>query len=233
MKLHWLWILILLNVTACASKQTVMVGDEPVTINYSKGHGKTFIHLHHNEQTALRAAEAVVQREGGSIISLEHRGGRNIVFYLQGTRHEFDPNRIFSDEGIRKTLSMFGPYSLKAHQEVQKLAQKIKAILPEGKIVAVHNNAGYSLKNYLSGNSLEQEAQAVHLVPSKYFRNFYLVTQIQDYLRLKSQGFNGVLQKKAATDDGSLSVYLAKNEYINVEAGFDQLAEQIKMLQHA
>ncbi|HEL8628750.1 TPA: protein tyrosine phosphatase, partial [Legionella pneumophila] len=59
------------------------------------------------------------------------------------------------------------------------------------------------------------------------------VTKLSDYLRLKMQGFNGVLQKPSATDDGSLSVYLAKRDYINVEAGYDQLAEQIKMLLHA
>lgn len=46
-------------------------------------------------------------------------------------------------------------------------------------------------------------------------------------------GFNGVLQKASATDDGSLSVYLAKREYINVEAGYDQLKEQIHMLLNA
>ena len=60
-----------------------------------------------------------------------------------------------------------------------------------------------------------------------------MVTQVSDYLRLKMKGFNGVLQKPSATDDGSLSVLMAKNEYINVEAGYDQLSEQIKMLQHA
>lgn len=71
------------------------------------------------------------------------------------------------------------------------------------------------------------------MVPRNYYRNFYLVTKIGDFLRLKSKGYNGVLQKSTATDDGSLSIYLAKNDYINVEAGYDQLIEQIKMLQHA
>jgi hypothetical protein len=41
------------------------------------------------------------------------------------------------------------------------------------------------------------------------------------------------LQAQHATDDGSLSVYLADLDYINVEAGYDQLAAQIKMLQLA
>ncbi len=211
----------------------VMVGDEKVEIKHIVGRGKTFIHLHHNEQTALKAAQAVVQKDGGSLITLVHSGGRNVVFHLNNQRFEFDPNRIFTDNGIKKTLSQFGQYNSRAHQEVNKLATKIKQLLPKGKVVAVHNNSTYSLKDYLPGNTLEKDAQAIHMIPENYFRNFYLVTKINDFLRLKSKGYNGILQKPSATDDGSLSIYLAKNDYINVEAGYDQLVEQIKMLQHA
>lgn len=216
-----------------AMNHIVMVGDEQVRIKHIAGRGKTFIHVHHNEQTALKAAQAVIRKEGGSLITLEHSGGRNIVFHLHNKRYEFDPNRIYTDQGIKKTLSALSHYTPAAHREVKKLADKIKQLLPKGKVIAVHNNASYSLKDYLPGNSLEQDAQAIHILPRNYYRNFYLVTKIGDFLRLKSQGYNGVLQKNTATDDGSLSVYLAKNDYINVEAGYDQLIEQIKMLQHA
>ncbi|KTD68855.1 MULTISPECIES: protein tyrosine phosphatase [Legionella] len=218
---------------AYGMNHVVMVGDEKVEIKHVVGRGKTYIHVHHNEQTALKAAQAVIQKEGGSLITLVHSGGRNIVFRLNNQRYEFDPNRIFTDNGIKKTLSQFGQYNPQAHREVNKLASKIKQLLPKGKVVAVHNNSSYSLKDYLPGNSLENDAQAIHMIPENYFRNFYLVTKINDFLRLKSKGYNGVLQKSSATDDGSLSIYLAKNDYINVEAGYDQLFEQIKMLQHA
>lgn len=216
-----------------AMNHIVMVGDEKVEIKHTEGRGKTYIHVHHNEQTALRAAQAVIKQEGGSLITLEHSGGRNIVFHLHNKRYEFDPNRIFTDIGIRKTLISLSQYSPEAHKEVKKLATKIKQLLPKGKVVAVHNNSSYSLKDYLPGNSLENDAQAIHMLPRNYYRNFYLVTKISDFLRIKSRGYNGVLQKNTANDDGSLSIYLAKNEYINVEAGYDQLIEQIKMLQHA
>ncbi|WP_115385405.1 protein tyrosine phosphatase [Legionella gratiana] len=216
-----------------AMNHIVMVGDEKVEIKHIVGRGKTFVHVHHNEQTALKAAQAVIQNEGGSLITLVHSGGRNIVFHLNNKRYEFDPNRIFTDNGIRKTLTALSQYSPQAHREVNKLASKIKQLLPEGKVVAVHNNSSYSLKDYLPGKPLEKDAQALHMVPENYYRNFYLVTKISDFLRLKSKGYNGILQKPSATDDGSLSIYLAKNDYINVEAGYDQLMEQIKMLQHA
>lgn len=216
-----------------AMNHIVMVGDEKVEIKHTVGRGKTFVHVHHNEQTALKAAQAVIKQEGGSLITLVHSGGRNIVFRLNNKRYEFDPNRIYTDNGIKKTLTTLSQYSLEAHKEVKKLADKIKQLLPKGKVVAVHNNSSYSLKDYLPGNSLESDAQVVHILARNYYRNFYLVTKTSDFLRLKNKGYNGVLQKNTATDDGSLSIYLAKNDYINVEAGYDQLVEQIKMLQHA
>ncbi|MFO8548598.1 protein tyrosine phosphatase [Legionella pneumophila serogroup 1] len=230
------WVLVVMAIiaqTSCAVNHRVMVGDEPVIIQQTKGQGKTFVHVHHNEQTALKAAKAVIRKEGGSLITLIHSGGRNIVFHLHNQRYEFDPNRIFTDKGIKKTLTQYNYYTPEAHQEVKKLADKIKALLPEGKVIAVHNNSSYSLKDYLPGHELAKDAKALYMNPDNYFRNFYLVTKLSDYLRLKMQGFNGVLQKPSATDDGSLSVYLAKRDYINVEAGYDQLAEQIKMLLHA
>ncbi len=207
-----------------------MLGKTPVVVQYIQGKGKTFVHLHQNEHTALQAAKAVIHKEGGALITLVHRGTRNVVFQLDQKRYEFDPNRIFTDNGIKSTLSQFGPYSLRAHHEVKKLAQQIEAVLPAGKIIAVHNNSSYSLKDYLPGHQLATDAKAVHLSTQNYYRNFYLVTQFDDYKRLKREGFNGVLQHNSATDDGSLSVLLAQKNYINVEAGYDQLSEQIKML---
>jgi hypothetical protein len=228
-------LLMFIMLTGCAINHKVMVGDERVVIQQTVGNakGKTFIHVHHNEQTALKAAKVVIRQEGGTLITLVHSGGRNIVFHLNNTRYEFDPNRIYSDKGIKKTLTQFGAYTPEAHKEVKKLANKITQILPKGKIVAVHNNSSYSLKDYLPGHELAHDAKALHMSPHNYYRNFYLVTKLSDYLRLKLEGFNGILQKTTATDDGSLSVLLAKNEYINVEAGYDQLMEQIKMLQRA
>lgn len=232
--MRWMALVVLtLLQIGCAVNHRIMVGDEKVVIEETKGKGKTYVHVHHNEQTALKAARTVIRKEGGTLITLVHSGGRNIVFHLNQTRYEFDPNRIYSDMGIKKTLAQYSTYTPEAHKEVKKLANKIKQLLPEGKIIAVHNNASYSLKDYLPGHELSKEAKAVHMNPDNYYRNFYLVTKLADYMRLKLEGFNGILQKPSATDDGSLSVFLARREYINVEAGYDQLAEQVKMLQRA
>lgn len=219
---------------AYASNYPISVGNSTVVIQHvHHGKGKAFVHLHQNETTALKAAKAVIQSQGGSVLTLIHSGNRNIVFSLQNKRYEFDPNRIFTDQGIKKTLLQFGPYSKAAHVEVNKLAQKIKLLLPKDKVIAVHNNQTYSLKDYLPGQASSGDARALNVNGKRHYRNFYLVTQKADYLRLKKQNFNSIWQALNATDDGSLSVYLARSDYINVEAGYDQLAAQINMLKKA
>lgn len=220
---------------AASTSASVQLGDTLVVVEkIQHGRGKAFVHVHQNETTALQAARAVIEAEGGSIVTLHHPGGRNIVFYLDKIRYEFDPNRMFTDAGIKKTLKQFGAYSAEAHGVVKQLAQHVKAVLPSNQaVIAVHNNQHYSLKSYYPGASLAAEAKALHVPQPKAFRNFYLVTKKADYTRLKQSDFNSVLQASTPDDDGSLSVYLTSKPYVNVEAGYDQLAAQIKMLRAA
>ncbi|WP_133128719.1 protein tyrosine phosphatase [Legionella nagasakiensis] len=231
----WIFVCFLLSLQPVfADKHPVRVGDEIVIIHQKeRGRGKTFVHLHQNETTALKAANAIINAEGGHLLTLIHSGERNIVFHLYHKRYEFDPNRIFSDIGIKKTLMQFGSYTPEAHQEVKKLADKIKMLLPEGKIIAVHNNRSYSVHEYLPGHPLSSEAQALNYSDKRHYRNFYLVTKKDDFIRLKDLNYNSVWQARNAEDDGSLSIYLASRDYVNVEAGYDQLTTQIKMLKHA
>ena len=167
--------------SAFASNHPVKVGDSTVVIKQQlRGKGKAFIHVHQNEKTALRAAKAVIRTEGGSILTLVHSGKRNIVFHLHKKRYEFDPNRIFTGVGIKKTLKQFGRYTPEAHVEVKRLADKIKMLLPKGKIIAVHNNRSYSFKDYYPGKGLARDAQALNINAQKHYRNFYLVTKKDD-----------------------------------------------------
>ena len=217
-----------------AAQYPVKLGDSTVLIQQeSNGCGKAFVHVHQNETTALKAARSLVKAKGGSVLTLVHSGGRNIVFNLKKTRYEFDPNRIYTNQGIKKTLQEFGEYSPAAHREVKKLANKIISLLPQGKIIAVHNNETYSLKNYFPGHHLAGDARSLNVNKRHFYRNFYLATKQRDYVRFRQLNFNSIWLAENAIDDGSLSVFFAKNRYVNVEAGYDQLAEQIKMLKYA
>lgn len=80
---------------------------------------------------------------------------------------------------------------------------------------------------------MHRDAKAFTLSDPKSYRNFYFVTRLTEFLRLKKLHCNAVLQAKTATDNGSLSVYLAHRDYVNVEAGYDQLRLQTKMLKLA
>ncbi len=234
--MRYIGLCLLFLVNSVCADQAVHVGDTKVLIKeIHHGKGKSFVHLHQNEVTALKAAKYIVAKDGGSIMTLVHPGGaRNVVFHLNNKTYEFDPNRIFSDKGIRKSLTQFGAYSPEAHKQVKKLAKAIVKSLPPGKIIAVHNNKQtYSFGDYLPGHSLASQAEHVNVKDTCRCRNFLLVTQMKDYLRLKKWNFNQVLQTKKPEDDGSLSVYLSKRDYINVEAGYNQLQAQVKMLQYA
>ncbi len=219
---------------AFAAHYPIKLGDTTVTIlREQRGIGHAFVHLHQNETTALKAIKVILREQGGSLLTLKHRGGRNIVFHIHHHRYEFDPNRMFTDVGIKKSLSQYGHYDKVAHKEVKKLARQIKKFLSKGKIVAVHNNRSYSLKNYLPGKSLSSDIEALHFNKKKQYRNFFLVTKKSDYLRLKQLNFNSIWQSHQVRDDGSLSVYLSNRDYVNVECGYRSLQEQINMLKHA
>lgn len=230
---YFFYLFLIFSTSVHAATYTVKLGSTRVKILKKTGSGKTFIHLHQNEVTALAAAKLFIKKEGGTLITLKHSGQRNIVFYLKKTRYEFDPNRIFTDIGIKRTLNQFGPYSVAAHQEVKKFAAQIIALLPPGKVIAVHNNKNYSIKEYLPQNALANDIGALHYLPETNHRNFYFVTKQADYERLKKLQFNVALQAKNAQDDGSLSFYLAQKDYVNIESAYGQLNAQIKMIRHA
>ncbi len=195
--------------------------------------GKTFIHLHQNENTALLAAKKYIKEYGGSLITLKHKGTRNITFTMHRKHYEFDPNRIYTDAGIKATLNEYGNYDKPAHLEVRKLAKKISSLLPKGKIIAVHNNENYSFKNYFPGHKNAKDAALLNSEKKRFYRNFFLVTRKQEHKRLANKRFNSILQSTDAEDDGSLSILLKDRNYINIEAGYNQLKTQINMIKNA
>lgn len=218
-------------VVGCTSGKTVYLGDTPLKIaQYGRG-SPTIVHLHANEKTALMAAKEFIKHRQGTLITLIHKDSRNVVFQLEGKRYEFDPNRIFTPVGIKKTLSTYGSYSSKAQQAVAALAADIVSRIPkQNPVIAVHNNQGYCLRDYFPKHPLEHDARALYYTNASSLRNFYFVTQSKEFSMLKRQRQNVALQSTNAQDDGSLSYYLARHNYINIEAAHGNLAGQLAML---
>ena len=216
------------------------LGDTPIELVTTDGGspGFTFLSLHENEQTAVTAARSFVERRGGRLIELRQLGQRLLSFSLKQIRYRVDPNRIFTDAGIEKSLRLYGRFSAPAHDAVVRFRNEILAnILGDHPrlIVAVHNNADGGLsttESYRQGGPLQREAARMASNPKLNAHDFFLVSDAFLFQRFQAAGFNVVLQSLTPADDGSLSVYCQQRRipYANVEAEQGHLEEQSRML---
>lgn len=203
--------------------------------------GPTYLNVHDDENTSVVAGKKILTSSGGRLIELRHRGGRQVVFQLDGLTYRFDPNRIFSPLGIRTTLERTRNYSEAAHRAVERFAHNFIerfALDREPVIIALHNTGGggLSINSYLATGDKPTTASAVHVSTNRFAGDFFYVTDRRFFDYLKARDFNVTLQDDAnVPDDGSASVYFARKgiPYINVEADNHHLAEQIEMVRVA
>lgn len=228
--------------TPVAKTSWYQLGDKRINVKisqYGSASSGVIVNLHHNETTSLQAAKAFLAVNGGILINIENRNERLISFSVRERRFRFDPNRIFTDAGIRLTLRRHSahvtPAAIKA---VKRFAVFLKSRIPPSAktIIAVHNNEDgeFSVNSYVAGGDLQKEAQLVHVEPDLDADNFFLTTNAALFRKLKNAGYNVVLQQnKKVSDDGSMSVFYARRKpvYVNVEAEKGQYAEQLAMLE--
>lgn len=219
--------------TAKSSIQEIYLGETKVELEViSSGRGPVFVALHENEATAIAAAKKLLPKSGGTLIILRHSGARNVTFTLKGKTYQFDPNRIFTPQGIKRTLR--GGEAPEAAAAVRALAKIILTEIGRRPIVALHNNTSgnYSLASYLPGSQYSGDATAVHQVATLDPDDFFFTTEESVFLKAKKDGFNVVLQSDVVTDDGSLSVYSYRRgqPYVNVEAEHGKNKVQLQML---
>ncbi len=217
-----------------------------VTVRVTKsGSGPIYFAPHDNENISVQAALKHVRKPGGTVVQLQYGGERNVTFRHKYVPYSFDPNRMFSNDGIKKSLQRHSKtYSQGAHREVHEFAQYVIAHLKMDElrkfpIVALHNNTEgrYSIESYEPKGKYAAEAEKAYRNPKMDSDDFFFVTTMKLFQALKKRKFNVVLQNQKPTDDGSLSVFAAERgvPYVNVEAQHDQkgghLAVQSKMLE--
>ncbi len=213
----------------------------PIKITqYGERTDVVFINLHDDEITSVDAAKRVLEEYGGLLIEVENNAQRNIRFKLDRYFFKVDPNRIFSEEGIKKSLEQLGRTSGKAVDEVEKLGQRIVQLIPEETtcIIALHNNTPdlFSVTEYSAGNKRSFDSKKVYINTEQDTDDFFLTTDNNLYEKLADKGFNTILQdNKNCTEDGSLSVYCGRKNirYVNCETEHgktDQYYEMMKTL---
>ena len=210
----------------------------PIKIQqYGERRDMVFINLHDDELTSVDAAKRILHEQGGTLIEIENNSQRNIGFKLGRRLYKVDPNRMFSKEGIKKSLDQLGVTSPKAIDEVEKLGQRVIQLLPEEAtcVIALHNNSSdlFSVLEYAPGNKRAADSKKVYINNEQDADDFFLTTDNHLYEKLADSGFNTILQdNKHCTDDGSLSVYCGKKNirYVNCETEHGKTEQYFEMI---
>ena len=212
------------------------VGDTTVKILVFKKGNSDVVYFapHGNEPNALKAGVKTLNKHSGIFIVLPNKGYRVVVFDLGDKRHAVDANRLFTDEGIKLSLEKWGKirndcdgYSEEAHEAVKPFAEYLKKKFESKFIIGVHGNTD---GDYVTEE--EMNAADSYWNPDMDRDDFFLVVNRVHFDYLKEKKMNVILESEDADDDGSLSIYCRTNciPYINVEAQYEHLKEQLVML---
>jgi hypothetical protein len=199
--------------------------------------GIVYFNMHDNENTCVTAIDSMLTLHSAKFIELQFKGNRWIGGWMNDKRHFwFDPNRIYSDFGIFRTLQTYNSFTPENKKQVRIFSKYIlDTLLADAQmIVAVHNNMkGYSIEKYMSDSIFEESAAKIHYDKKNSPHDFFFVNDPIHFEYFKNLGYNAILQSQKPEDDGSLSVYCAlkKIPYINVEAMEGHLEEQKRMLE--
>lgn len=198
----------------------------------------TMINVHDDEDTSVEAGLTDIRVNGGRLIEFAHTGERLIVFHLDGRKYTFDPNRIFSEAGIKSTLEKHSTWTPNAHAAIKIFAaeyMKHFVLDREPVIVALHNTTDgtFSIHSFAPGGEHNTASTETYISPRRNRFDFFFVTERRFFDYLKARDFNVTVQDNENTpDDGSLSIYFAHKgiPYVNIEAEVRHLANQIEMV---
>ncbi len=216
------------------------LGEKNITIKvvqYGQLVSPCCVNVHDNEATAVQAARSILEQQGGILIKIENNAQRLISFPFKGVTYSFDPNRIFSETGIKNTLKAKGKINPLAIAEVQKFAARLLQLIPDSAscIVALHNNTDgdYSVKTYQPGGTRHTDAKRVYADTWQDIDDIALTTDEILFNKMAGFGYNSILQDNVKVDkDGSLSVYYGElnRRYINIETQFGKTIQYKEML---
>ena len=243
MKFHIVLIILALSVAYIPPKTETIsfkLGKKKCNVSYTIKPGQDknkhyiFIALHENERSCISAFNNFNSKVQCKLFQLHQSGERLISLELNGKIMKFDPNRIFSENGIANSLVLYNKRVVDSSSSIVMAFSKsiLDLILPknEKNLIALHNNTNneYSIKQYANLKNADSIFINNFLDPD----DFFLVTNKNDYKFLKSKKQNVVLQFNKSENDGSLSNYcrVKKIRYINIEAENGHVIQQTNML---
>lgn len=199
-----------------------------------------YFNMHENENTSVQAGIKNIEKYGGTLIAFKTNGKREISFSISGNQFSVDPNRIFTNIGIKKTLEYYGNYSNEAKNALLHFTEQFMDSLFKDRdliIVALHNNTNnnLSINSYKKGEMFFNDAAEYYQNNNNDIDDFIYVTDKIYYDKLKKRNINVVLQNnEAVNDDGSLSVYCRnfRIPYLNIEAEHGHFNTQVDMLKN-
>ena len=197
-----------------------------------------FVHLHDNEYTSLEVANEYLSANGGRLVRLRNNNERIVETVLGNTSYCFDPNRIYSNEGIdASVLNWTDTTHPIVVEDIGTFSRQFltRFINTKSLIVSLHNNTDTNYSIFQVQNDLldNKYSGKIHVNPDMDQDDFILTNDTTIYNRIAAKNINVIWEDASAIeDDGSLSVYagLHKIPYINVEAQHDHKEEQLALM---
>lgn len=206
--------------------------------------------IHNNESDAIRAMNWAAEKYGGKAIQVLNRR-RGLQRALKGGYgryvYVYDPNRIFTNLGIIKTVLHYNVYYARRSRRSRRILRRVVRNLAytvrrkflksfslsrKRYMIALHNNMSsgkVSINQYH-----KKKGYYIFQNPFEDPKNFVLTIRYKDFKILAKQGLNVVYQAKAGRkqNDGSLSYYCHKKGflYLNIETRFGKLEDQKRII---
>lgn len=219
---------------------TLHLEDELIWIHeyIQPGNPFTFVSLHDDENTCVEASLNYISRFGGRMLEFRHGRGREVVIRRNGVKDKFDPNRMFSPEGLRKSLRHYGNNSAANRELGSKFAREVVDLIgieKNGTVIAVHNNTEgkLTIHEFNPGGMYAEDTGAVHVSETRDTDDFFYTNSPALFRRLVEMNYNVALRNDNILGRGTLGefVHLAGGIYVNVEAQHGHYGEQLQMLE--
>ncbi len=220
---------------------TFLLEEEKVWVNIYEGRGAglTFVNLHDNENTSAEAAKVHISRHGGRLVELVHGRGRAVVIRRNGVLHYFDPNRMFTENGLRQSLDFFHNLSGENVEIAADFARKVAGFISIGKgkaIISVHNNTPgkLTIHDFKPGQWYGADSREVFINPAEDPDDFFFTNSPALFRALKTLRYNVALMVPDPPDRGTLGNYVnnAGGIYVLVEGEHGHLSRQVRMLEN-